>query len=279
MFDRSARDRRSQTPRNIGRLLPIALMTTLVLGGIGVSAAWAQPVRVDGSGDVSTGDGPTAPCEDGIVRDDGSAETAWGWVPTVVDGRYVQEFALDEMPSNNMDRFCVCWRRTNTDTEIDFEVHFYRHERFIDEDDGTVVWVPELEPYAVVPAHGSNITDEVAGTWVEVDLGGVEPPIGPYFSVGVKWDPSQENSFFVCGDTTVETPRSNVWFIDDRASGWTSVLNTIDPIFNVHRAFMMRLVPGPQLPAAIEVPGPDVKGLLILALAIGLVAAWVVRRL
>ena len=244
-----------------------------------VDSTWAQPARVDGNGDVSAGDGPSTPCEDGIVRDDGTAETAWGWVPTVVDGRYVQEFALDEMPTNNIDRFCVCWRRTNTDTDIDFEVHFYRHERFVDEDDGKVVWVPELEPYAVVPATGTNITDDVAGTWVEVDLGGVEPPLGPFFSVGVKWDSSQEDSFFVCGDTSLETPRSNVWFIDDRAPGWASVLNTIDPIFNVHRAFMMRIVPGPQLPTAIEVPGPDVKGLLILALAIGLIAAWVVRRL
>ena len=41
--------------------------------------------------------------------------------------------------------------------------------------------MPEAEPYAVVEASASGITDEVSGTWVEVDVGHVEPsPLGRF---------------------------------------------------------------------------------------------------
>lgn len=220
--------------------------------------------------------GPTtAPCEDGVVRDDGSAETAYGWVPSVVDGRYVQEYRLQEFPTQNVESVCVCWRRTRMDTDIDFEVHFYSHWRYV-ADDGQVFWIPEMEPFAVVEASATDVTDDVAGTWTQVDVGNVELPICPYFSVGVKWNPSVDQFFFVCDDTTPTTPRSGAWFIDDRARGWGSVLFTIDPIFDVHRALMIRALPGERLPSVVEVPSLGQTGMLLLVLAMGWVG-W--RRL
>ena len=60
------------------------------------------------------------------------------------------------------------------------------------------------------------------------------------FYIGVQWNPSEDEFFFVCADQTPTTPAVDGWFIDDRADGWTSVLETSDPIFDDHRAMMIR---------------------------------------
>jgi len=64
-------------------------------------------------------------CEDGLVLDDGSAETAYGWVPSAVWGEYVQTFPINPLMSSRLDSVCVCWTRTQADDDIDFEIVVY----------------------------------------------------------------------------------------------------------------------------------------------------------
>ena len=65
-------------------------------------------------------------CADGVVKDDGTLETGYGWVPSAVDGRYVQRFEAVEFRSRKMEEICICWTRTRMDDELRFQVQLYR---------------------------------------------------------------------------------------------------------------------------------------------------------
>ncbi len=65
-------------------------------------------------------------CADGVVKDDGTLETGYGWVPSAVDGRYVQRFEAAEFRSRKMEEICICWTRTRPDDEVTFIVQLYR---------------------------------------------------------------------------------------------------------------------------------------------------------
>ena len=87
-----------------------------------------------------------ANCADGVVKDDGTVETGYGFVPQARDGVYVQEFHADEFPSRFLETVCVCWLKTKRERDIEFEVVFYEAE-------GNV---PAAEPYATVPATATG---------------------------------------------------------------------------------------------------------------------------
>lgn len=259
-----------------------------LLGAFSVSADPATPPHADprtvAEADcvLTPGENPgseaaargLAPCSEGVLRDDGTAEYAFGWVPSVVDGRYLQEYDREEFPSGTLGAVCICWRRTRTDDSVDFEVQIYPHDPFTT-DEGRVFWFPRFEPVVVIPASVSGVTDDVSGTWTRVEIGAVPVPDGPSFSVGVKWNPSVDRYFFICDDTSTSTPRTNFWFMDDRARGWGAALYTIDPIFDPHRGLMIRTVQGPA--RLIDVPMLDPRGLAAAA-ALLMAAAWILLR-
>ena len=199
------------------------------------------------------------PCSEGVVDDDATVESGYGWVPSAIWGVYVQAYDRTDIRPAGVDSVCVCWLRTRDDDSIDFEVVFYRELA-----DG----IPELEPYAAFPARATGVPMGVVGQFTRVDTRGVAiPPDGPVY-IGVRWDPSLDQFFFVCNDRTPETPYTEAFFIDDRAEGWGIASDTNDPIFTPHRAMMVR--PVPRQPVAIEVPalGSVGKGLLALLLAL-----------
>jgi hypothetical protein len=197
-------------------------------------------------------------CADGVVKDDGSVETGYGWVPSVVEGVYVQEFRELELGSPLLASVCVCWLRTRLDDDIDFDVVFYQREGDL----------PAEEPYAVVPARAEDVPDGVAsgGRFYEVDVSGVPAP-NPGVYIGVRWNASVDQFFFVCADTSPETEPVQVFFIDDRAEGWTSALETTDPMFADHRAIMVRTVPEQVPSAAVPAVGFAGVALLVIVLA------------
>lgn len=197
--------------------------------------------------------GPPSPaCEGGVILDDGSAETAYGWVPSVVDGRYVQTFQTTAFRSRQLESVCICWTRTRTDEDLDFNVEIYR-----DTGEG-----PELQPMASIPASINSVPQWPKTAFVEVDVthGGVQLPT-PVVHIGVSWDPSLDEFFFVCADHSAATPQVDGYFIDDRAKEWTSVLEARDPIFQSHRAMLVRARADP------EAVGPVVGGFELTALS------------
>ena len=226
----------------------------------------AQPLAPTESAPAATrGSGGEDPCPDCVILDDGSAETGYGWVPSVVEGEYVQRIHTSLFPTRDLDSVCICWLRTQADSTIDFEVIFY------EDIDG----VPAPSPYAAVPASASIDPIGVTETFVEVDVSGVRLPVGPSY-VGARWDPSVDSFFFICTDTSEDTPPVNVFFRDDRSEGglWTSVFESADPIFSAHRSIMLRVCS--SLETAIDIPAVGAGGLVILLL---LVAGLGVRAL
>lgn len=206
-------------------------------------------------------------CADGVVKDDGTLETGYSWVPSVVDGRYVQQFEAAEFRSRKMEEVCVCWTRTRLDDSIIFNVELYR-------DRGGR---PADYPEASVEAVASLVPTFPDGAFLSVDVSQADfhAPTETFY-LGVRWDASEDQYFFVCADKSEETPVVDGWFTDDRASGWASVLETSDPTFFGHRAMMIRAT-------ALEgyfpmVPTLDTWGLLILIGAICAVGAFALRR-
>ena len=207
---------------------------------------------------------PGPNCPGGLIKDDGSAETGWGWVPTAIRGQYLQELNSGELPTRFLDRICICWLRTRQDADLDFDIVIY----------GQQADLPAAVPFAVVPAQVRGLPQGVPNaTFFEFALPNIEVPAGTFY-IGPRWNPSLDQFFFVCADTTATTPPTNLWFIDDRAEGWDNTFTTTDPIFANHRAALIRPVAGSRI--ALDVPvGATALAILILALATaGLLRLW-----
>ncbi len=206
-------------------------------------------------------------CDDGVVLDDGSLESGYGWVPSAVDGRFVQRFEAADFRSRKMEEVCICWTRTQGDDEVRFSVELYR-------DRGGR---PALSPEASVEAVATMVPTFPDGAFYSVDVSDADMHAATdVFYLGVRWNPSDDVFFFVCVDQSEETPVVDGWFIDDRADEWGSVLESNDPIFDDHRAMMIRA-------RAVEgyfplVPTLGTWGLVILIGAICAVGILVLRR-
>lgn len=171
-------------------------------------------------------------CAAGLVQDDGTVETGYGFVPSATYGIYVQEVRAEELPRRALARVCVCWLKTRFESAVDFQVVFYA-------DAGGV---PAAEPYATVPATATDVPRSVAaaGRFYPVDVSGVLLREGLSY-VGVRWNPAAARFLFVCTDTSPETEKVNAFFQEERAPRWTSVFQARDPIFRPHRSILVRV--------------------------------------
>lgn len=259
------------------RFPPGARGFTIVFAiGLLGSAQIAAAQRTDtpdldaGHGSVPQQLGPTEACGDGLVDDDGTTETGYGWVPSVIEGIFAQEYMGEEVESRALRSVCVCWIRTRNDDTIDFEVVLYEFNSAED--------MPQKQPYAAFPARLSDIPMGIPGaTFTEVELGDVPVPDGKFY-VGVRWNASVDQFFFSCVDKTPRpAPPTLVYFRDDRSRGWGNSATTNDPTFDNHQAMQIRPVPSaPSTAQPADIPlGDDAATLFVAAL---LVAGWTVLR-
>jgi len=232
------------------------------------AALSAQPAAPDATPPAAgaTARGTGADCADGLALDDGVPETGYGWVPSVPDGEYVQRFLSRQLPNRRLESVCVCWLRTRDDADVDFEVVFYA-------DAGGQ---PAAEPYAAVPASANVTPVGIVGAFFEVDVTGVSLPRGASY-VGARWDPSSDPFFFLCTDTSDGTEPVEVFYRDELAEGvWTSVFESNDPIFDAHRALMIRVRSGTE--TAIDVPALGAGGLALLGIVLATIAILALGR-
>lgn len=208
---------------------------------------------------------PEPACTEGVVVDDGSVETGYGWVPSVTDGEYVQRFDRSQFPAGRLDTVCVCWLRTRSDETVDFEVTLYAAA------DG----VPANQPSQTAPGSAAGVPLSPQGAFYPVTAGFTLPP-GPFF-LGVRWNAAADGFFFLCADQSPETPVVEGFFRENSPlpSEWESVLTSRDPIFDQHRAMLLRAVGGASL---VEVPALAPQGLLALAAGLAAVALRRSRR-
>jgi hypothetical protein len=175
-------------------------------------------------------------CSRGVVRDDGSVETGYGFVPSATFGEYVQELSAGELPSREVRKVCVCFLKSRGERDADFEVVFYQ----------AAGGRPAEEPYATVAGSAADLPQKVAeaGRFYEVDVSEVTVPEGVSY-VGARWDPSAARFLFICTDQSEGNAPTRVFFREDRAPGWTSVADAKDPIFRGHRAVLVRVEAAP----------------------------------
>jgi hypothetical protein len=239
----------------------VAMVLGLAASGV------AAEGRVESVGRAPVGSPVGEACEGGVVVDDGTLETGYGWVPSAVDGRYVQRFERSGLGADRVLReICVCWTRSRTDADLEFAVELYA-------DAGGE---PRLEPTASLAATALAVPAFPGGAFSTVTIpdGGWLVPTEVYY-VGVRWNPSADEFFFVCADRSEGTPVTGGFFTDDRADGWGNLLDTSDPIFLGHRAMMIRLQPGPP-PGRVPAVGP--VGAAALASLLALAGMLALRR-
>ncbi|MEM8931217.1 MAG: hypothetical protein AAGE94_08575 [Acidobacteriota bacterium] len=242
----------------------LVLVAWILAGPLG-----AQPLAPAPDSARAPGVDLVAPCAGGIVSDDATVETGWGWVPSAVEGTYLQEYAVADLPTRGFSSVCACWLRTRADDSIDFEIVAY----------AAVDGLPAEAPFAAVPARAEGLPLGVVGAFTEVPVAIEFPdtvePDGTIF-VGVRWNPSVDQFFFVCADTTPTAEPTRVWFRDDRATGWDNTETTRDPLFLDHSAILLR--PVPRAPFEIEVPVLGWAGTAVLAAALALAGLLWLRR-
>jgi len=208
---------------------------------------------------------PGPACEDGLVLDDGTMETGYGWVPSAVWGEYVQRFSGNDLNSTILDSICVCWTRTREDDSIDFEVVLYR-------DRGGF---PAEHPWATFPVHAEGVPLYGEGRFFEIPLAGLSPVLpGGDWDIGVRWNPSEDQFFFLCADHSPTDHPAAGFFRDDRAEGeWGDVLDTSDSVFDFHAAMMIR--PRPLKVGWVPLLNPSGMAVMVLLLAF---VGWLVLR-
>lgn len=223
----------------------LALLALSALAGVGCQGtAGPSTSPADGSPaaeteQVAAAETPMAEADDcagGVVLDDGSVETGYGFVPSSSWGVFVQEFDSAAFASREISRVCVCWLRTREVEEVDYEVVFYEQQG-----NG-----PAAEPYASVQGKATDVPMGVAnaGRLYPVEIDGVTLPEGKSY-IGVRFDPSIARFFFVCTDRSEGTPIVTGFQKDDRSRRWTNVLFTPDPSFQNHRSVLIRAEAGP----------------------------------
>lgn len=204
-------------------------------------------------------------CEDGIVLDDGSIETAYGWVPSAIWGEYLQTFDLSAYGPTVLETLCICLTRTRDDDSIDFEIEVYV--------DGP--GHPALRPGYVVPASAEGVPEWPEGRFYTFELGEAARAVpGAIQHIGIRWNPSVDQFFFVCADHSPTDDPVGGFFRDDRAGGWGDVLDTSDTIFEDHAAMMIRLVVRP----VPWVPATGISGAILLAMLLAGVGAFALRK-
>jgi hypothetical protein len=112
-------------------------------------------------------------------------------------------------------------------------------------------------------------------TFVEVQAPLDAPPLSAGgHHIGVRWNPSVDQFFFVCADQSVTDMPVAGFFRDDRSEGeWGSILDTSDPIFADHSAMMVRV----RAHRVRWIPTAGPVGLVVLALLL-VISGWVVLR-
>lgn len=171
-------------------------------------------------------------CAGGAIYDDGSVETGYGYVPSAKMGIYLQEIDSSDLPSRELSEVCVCWLRSRDDDDIDFEVVFYPD----------LGGRPSKEPYAKAIGNATEVPKgtKAAGRLYSVDVSDVTLAEGKSY-VGVHWNPSVNQFFFVCTDTSEETEYTTVFSAEDRSPAWSNIKHSKDPIFAPHRAILLRV--------------------------------------
>lgn len=203
-----------------------------------------------------------ADCSDLTGYDDGSYEGAFGWVNAVTDGIYVLRVDLPPGP-RRLTAVCLCWTRDEfATTTLDYDVVVYGPGA--DDQPGELI--------AQLPVQATSVPEfyDEGTALYRYDLGAAGPLLGegPIY-VGAHWVPFDQRSFYLCSDSTPDTPRQPGWGSSDGGKTW-SPLEELRPSY---RALGVRI--GTEVIELVALPATRVVVPLIVLLPL---LAWRLRR-
>lgn len=183
-------------------------------------------------------------CSDGIVYDDSSFETGYGYGPAVEVAEFVMRF--DVAAQATLEGVCVCFtREPGNASDLDFGVVVF-------DDDGS-----QSSPGTFLGSSEALVALDVP---VFPDVGIYRVPDlalqtdGRVF-VGATWLPSQDQGFFLCADETGPPVQPGYTAIDQ--GSWSELSDFVD--FANYAALGVRA----ELRTATEVCTPDASTLCL----------------
>ncbi len=152
-------------------------------------------------------------CSDGIVTDDGTPENGYGWGTGYL---FVQKFTPPSYPYG-FGRVCSAFTQAGGDTQLDFSV-------FIFDDDG-IDGGPGTQ-LARIPATMNGIPPWLDTIFASVDVSGQVPLVwqGSVY-IGVGWDDSVSQGFFVAADESPTTAPQRGYYRDN-SPNWIDISQT-----------------------------------------------------
>jgi hypothetical protein len=177
------------------------------------------------------------PCMGGLGYDDGSYEDAYGFFSGVLDGMMVQRFVPGVTPYQ-INEVCANLTHTGSDSEWSGTIAV-----FADTGSGPGVLLAEV-PFTASPV----------GLWPNylpftLDISASNVVVNGNFYLGVHWNPTAEENFFVTADQSVTTPLNPGYFQFD-GGGW----NAITGAFVNYRALGISVAGG--IPVDVPALGP-----------------------
>lgn len=165
---------------------------------------------------VNTRATTAANCEGGLVYDDGVFEN--GYTLNAADARMVQRFDPLSVPAT-LRNVCVCWSRLGADTSLSFNIQVYQ--------------VGASGPGALiasVPAVANNVPQGLPGAFYSYDLSSAGITTNGNVYIGVQWNDTVDDNFFLCGDEGAAPARPAYMSVNGGVF-WGSALSVIGPLF------------------------------------------------
>ena len=156
-------------------------------------------------------------CSDGTIHDDNSFESGYGFFGDEERGTYVMRVDPPATPAR-LDSACVCFLRDSTDARIDFDLYVW--------DSNGPGGRPGTLLGRLPGQFAANIPN---GTprFYRYNLSSLGIVVDRPVYIGPSWEPSQENSIYMCADENGPVTKPGYFsFSSDPSSPPTSPLGT-----------------------------------------------------
>jgi hypothetical protein len=192
---------------------------------------------------------PEPQCEGGIVHDDGTPENGYSWaVDIVYDGIIVERFTPDEYPAR-ITQVCIAWTQTGDDPTFNYDLVIYN-------DDG-----PDGGPgtlLASIPVTASGVPFWTAFAFYDYNVEALNLVVNSgSFYAGARWNPTDEQYFYILADESATTPLQNSYGYNDYLDLWAPIYDW----FSLYRSMLIRA----EVERAGEIPSLNAYGLTVLA--------------
>jgi hypothetical protein len=166
-----------------------------------------------GPGSATANMNPDAECTgpNQLIYDDGVFENGYGWINTVTDGRMVSLFTPPAYPWQ-FNTFCLALTKAGTAADFTFDIEVYEATCAGGEPTTLVTTITGVTAVGV-PVYPSY-------TFYDFDISSIPQLNSGSYYIGIKWNPSVYQSYYMMADESVTTPYHPGYGYDDIDAAW-----------------------------------------------------------